>query len=227
MNIGFFHVDRRTIASEENYTCAKALVQSVRDVMPEARVVQFTDTTTKAVKDVDEVRRKPHEPMALLRMRHHAGVDGEWLFVDTDVLFQHNVSSIWTLTFDIGLTSRAWDHLKPAMGFSERMPFNTGVVFSRCPWFWQEVYCRLRQLEPELQQWMGDQEVICEMALEDAGRYDVRVLNGRTLNFPPALSDPTTAYEKALSDAAIVHYKGPKRKRLMIERIRQERRACA
>jgi hypothetical protein len=222
MTIGFFHVENGTKASEENYSCARALVRSVRETMPGTRVVQFTDEATQAVKGVDAVRRKPSEPMALLRMRHHAGVKGEWVFVDTDVIFQHKVNQIFKLTFDIGLTSRAWEHLKPAMGFSERMPFNTGVVFSRKPHFWQEVYCRLKALEPEQQQWMGDQEVIGEMAMEDSPRYDFRVLNGRMLNFPPVLEDPTTAYEQSLKDAWIVHYKGPKRKRLLMKRIKQE-----
>jgi hypothetical protein len=226
VKIGFFHVDNGSKEAKENYDCARALVHSARDVMPDIPIVQFTDMATKEVKHVTEVRRKPSEPMALLRMRHHACVRSNWLFVDTDVIFQQDIRGTFKLTFEIGLTSRAWNHVKAAVGFSERMPFNTGVVFSKRPHFWQEVYCRLRNYPSEEQQWMGDQAVIGEMFLEDSGRYDFRVLSGTRLNFPPLVEDPAKQYAQQLKDAHIVHYKGPERKKLLLERIRRER-LCA
>jgi hypothetical protein len=147
-------------------------------------------------------------------------VQGRWLFVDTDVLFQQDVRPVFRNYphFDIGVTSRAWTHLKPANGFSERMPFNTGVVFSTCPHFWSEVYTRLRDYESEKQRWMGDQEVIGEICLEEPCRYNVRVLSGQKFNFPPVTEDPSESYERDLAQALIVHYKGPTRKALMLER---------
>lgn len=216
MNVGFFHIDTKTDASEQGYACARLLVASVRRCMPYAHVVHFTDLTSPGVKGVDAVRRKPSEPMALLRMRHHAGVEGEWLFVDTDVIVQRSgVRKVFNDEFDIAITDRTWPHLKAAVGFTERMPFNTGVVFSRCPRFWADVYTRLRNLEPELQQWMGDQEVICEIVNEDSPRYQVRHLRGHKYNYPPVVEEDTTDLEAA---AFIVHYKGPKRKPLMMAR---------
>ena len=229
INVGFFHVETEDdIATEQGYECARALVVSVHAVLPGTPVVHFTDTVSKGVKGA-VIKRKPREPMALLRMRHHAGVEGNWLFVDTDVLVQQSIRPVFKREFDIGVTTRDWSHLKAAYGFSERMPFNMGVVFSKCPRFWAECYTRLRWLEPELQEWMGDQEVFCD-AIKDAqetGRYLVRQLKGSLYNYPPPvpLKEPST--QEMLAAACIVHYKGPERKALMLARIRGERRRCA
>lgn len=219
MNIGFFHIDTNTIAADQGYVCARALVKSVRKCMPDVPVIHFTDQTSPGVKGVDAVRRKPSEPMALLRMRHHAGVEGDWLFVDTDVILQHTVRRMFLKTFDIAITTRNWSHLKAAAGFSARMPFNTGVVFSRCPRFWGEVYCRLRHLELAKQQWMGDQEVICDMIADDASPYVVAQVPGEKFNFPPRPDDYCDTYEALLADASIVHYKGSSRKAALMRRV--------
>lgn len=224
MKVGFFHVDRESVASKQMHACARGLVRSVREAMPGVSVVHFTDLTSQAVKGVDAVRRKPAEPMALLRMRHHASVEGAWLFVDTDVLIQKDVARVFTKEFDIALARRDWSHLKVAPGFSDRMPYNTGVVFSRCPRFWAEVYTRLRVLDLPQQEWMGDQEVICDLVTEDHPRYAVTFVSGAKYNFPPAL--PGVDAETQCREAAIVHYKGPDRKALMLARI-AEARKCA
>lgn len=210
------------------HACARGLVRSVRHAMPGTPVVQFTDLTSKPVKGVDAVRRKPAEPMALLRMRHHAGVQGAWLFVDTDVYIQRSVARVFTTPFDIAICRRDWTHLKPAGGFSGRMPYNTGVVFSRNPRFWAEVYTRLRNLDPVHQEWMGDQAVICEMVDEDCPRYTVKFLRGSEYNYPPTLPGVDLNKQAGLqcANALIVHYKGPERKAMMLERL-QEGRACA
>jgi len=156
VTIGFFHVDKPgSEGAEMARLCANGMVRSAKRVMKYTPIVQFTDMTTKALKNVDEVRRKPSEPMGLLRIRHYAGVEGQWVFVDTDVIFQQPVKRVFRSSFDIAVTRRDWSHVKPARGFSERMPFNTGVVFSRCPHFWSEVYTRMRVLDPEQQEFMG------------------------------------------------------------------------
>jgi hypothetical protein len=76
---------------------------------------------------------------------------------------------------------------------------------------------------------MGDQAVICGLVTEDEGRYHFVHLKGHKFNYPPAL--PTTdrhdAEKQAEKDAWIVHYKGPERKAMMIERIARERSKCA
>jgi hypothetical protein len=227
VNIGFYHVVSTTQDSEWGYECAAALIRSAKKRMPTVPIVHFTDLTSRSVKGVDAVRRKPAEPMALLRMRHHAGVEGEWLFVDTDVIFQRSVVKVFDVPFDIGVTTRNWPHVKAAVGFTERMPYNMGVVFSRSPQFWAELYTRLRHLEPAKQQWMGDQEVFCEMATDKESRYQFRHLKGTLYNFPPMLDEDVVDHRALEAEASILHYKGLRRKPLLAQRIRQESRRCA
>jgi hypothetical protein len=216
--VGVYHVDGKTDASEQMYACGRLLVRSVHKSMRGVKVVHFTDLTSRPIKGVDDVRRKPSEPMALLRMRHHAGVTGEWVFVDTDVCVRRSVQHVFEKPFDIALTTRNWHHLKQANGFAERMPYNTGVVFSRCPAFWGEVYTRLRREDDEAQHWMGDQQVIGDMAESDTCRYGIRKVWGSKYNFPPAVGkdDNHALSLKMQQDAAILHYKGPARKAMML-----------
>lgn len=216
MRIGVYHVARDTEANQQAYACARLLVKSVKQIMPAVDVVQFTDETSPAMKGVSAVRRKPAEPMALLRLRHHAGVKGDWLFVDTDVIFQAPVTGVFKdATWDIGVTTRNWPHVKEAVGFADRMPYNMGVVFSRSPHFWAECYGRLKALEPAEQEWMGDQQVFCD-ALSD-GRYHVKRLSGVRYNFPPDVPGRTKSPAQLEAEASILHYKGPERKPLLLQ----------
>lgn len=218
MIIGFLHIDRPD--GEEARALARAMVASANRVMPYVCVVQFTDMKTKPIKGVSAVRRKPSEPMGLLRLRHCAGVQGEWLFVDADVIFQQPVTAVFKKdNFDVAVTSRNWSHVKPAVGFSQRMPFNTGVVFSRCPAFWAEAYTRLRCFDPKEQEFMGEQQVICDVAAE-THRYRVKRLQGSVYNFPPEVPGKPTSAELEEA-AAILHYKGKERKPLMLKRARR------
>ncbi len=229
MTIGFYHVEQPTQESYDAYIWARGMVASVRRTMAEVKVVQLTDLTSRAVKGIDGVRRKPAEPMALLRMRHQAGLSGDWLFVDTDVIFERSVESMFRKSFDIAIPKRNWDHLKPAPGFTERMPFNTGVMFSRCPSFFAEAYARLRLLSDQQQHWMGDQEVINDILTEDRPRYGVRYINGLRYNFPPVVPDPDAKAKLAelRSQVKITHYKGAARKAMLLERLKGEARQCA
>jgi hypothetical protein len=224
VNIGFFFVDKG--GDDRHY--ARIMVDSAKACMPKVRVVQFTDQKTKAVKGVDEVRRKPSEPMALLRMRHHAGVTGNWVFVDTDVVFQRSVRKVFDEAgWDIGLTTRNWEHVSQAAGFSQRMPFNIGVVFSRAPRFWAEVYRRLLMMPAAQQEWMGDQEAVGDLVAENAEMrwFQIAHLKGSAYNYPPLIPDKKTEQER-LTQAAIVHYKGAARKPMLLAR-RDGERACA
>lgn len=213
MKIGFYLLDTGTLDSMCGYACARALVRSVREVMAGVEVVQFTDDDSPTVEGVDRTCRLPEEPMARLRMRHHATVTGDWLFVDTDVLFQRDVRDVFKNAFDLAVADRDWDHVKPAAGFTERMPFNMGVVFSRTPAFWAECLARLKELPKPKQRWMGDQEVFCDILSEQ--RYRVALLPGAIYNYPPSLS----GHDAIEASAAILHFKGERRKPLMLKRI--------
>jgi hypothetical protein len=227
VTVGFFLVDGGSVDGSIGAVCAEALTRSVRQSMPGVPVVQFTDETTQAVDGVDEARRLPSEPMARLRMRHHASVKGEWLFVDSDVIVQKDVRGVFEKPFDVAITTRNWEHLRRANGFTDRMPFNVGVVFSRCHKFWKDAYVALGKLSKESQEWMGDQQAICDLVAHS--RYRFAFLKGSRYNFPPYVSekhgevDPNAVEESARIErkAHIVHYKGIERKALMLQRIRE------
>lgn len=226
MQVGCFLVDTQSVDSALGVICAEALIRSVRATMPGVPVVQFTDERTAAVSGVDVVARLPLEPLARLRVRHQAACEGDWLFVDTDVVIQRDVRPVFDQSFDIAITTRNWKHLKVAVGFSERMPFNTGVVFSRCPAFWQDVYKRLGKLPAEAQAWMGDQQAICDL-IASKPRYDIAFLKGSRYNLPPAMAPDDTELSAQLeAKASILHFKGGERKALLLQRIRREAAPC-
>lgn len=225
MNVALFHVQRQTQTSDDAYVWAKGLVASIRRTMQGVKIAHLTDDKSKAVKGVDAVRRKPAEPMGLLRMRLCAGLRGDWLVLDTDVIIERDCRWVFQkYDFDIGVAKRNWDHLRPAMGFSERMPYNTGVLFSRCPHFFAEAYTRLRNLDDEAQQWMGEQTVMNDIIHEQSHRYNIRFLSGNLFNFPPPVKDPAAKakLKEILKHVHITHYKGERRKAALMERL-----ACA
>jgi hypothetical protein len=223
VTIGVYHVATDSLESEQGYACGRLMIKSARKFMPDVPVVHFTDMDSPVIKGASEVRRKPSEPMALLRMRHHAGVRGDWLFVDTDVIFQHSVRVVLKSAYDIAVTTRNWPHVKDAEGFSSRMPYNMGVVFSRCPHFWAECYSRLRNEGDDVQEWMGDQEVFNDAIA--SGRYLIKRVSGATYNFPPPIPGDWTSPDKLAKHAHVLHYKGEKRKGLLLDT--QESRRCA
>ncbi len=229
MTVGFLHVETNRKSAEMGRRCAEALIQSVEATMPDVAVVQFTDETTPPVAGAFEVIRSKRRPMAIMRFWHQSKVKGDWLFVDTDVVFQSDVRSVFEKKFDIAVTVRDWPHLKRAGGFSERMPFNAGVVFSRSRKFWGKAYKRLLTMPVEFHDFMGHQQVICELVTEKAVK--VAYVKGSRYNCPPYVEngrpggDPDLSAEM-VQKAAILHYKGPERKALLMQRLR-EAEACA
>jgi hypothetical protein len=110
----------------------------------------------------------------------------------------------------VALTDRQWPHVAQSPAFIEAMPFNTGVVFSRSPEFWQAVLETWRGYTPEQQaDWMSEQRAVAEVVRRDV--FTVLVLPGMVYNYPP-----TTKTDEGLAGAAVVHWKG-RRKAWMIE----------
>lgn len=202
MRVGFFYT-YTTPGSEQHLHIAKYLLQSVRSVMPGVPVVQLTDETSDVLEGVDEVKRIPGKmPMAVRRISHHAALDGDWLFVDTDVVIQKDVRDVFKSAFDVAVTDRIGTEME-GTPYAKSMPFNMGVTFSRSPRFWEILKFNLVMLSPHFQQWTGDQMVFCKM-IAHAGElgFNIKILPGRTYNYPPRLPD------EDVSHASIVHYKG-------------------
>jgi len=178
--------------------------------MPGVKVTQFTDAKSPAVYSVDDVRRKPPAPLPLLRSAHFSDVEGDWLFLDTDIVIQRDVRSVFDDPFDVALCDRNGLTLPGEENFAKEMPFNAGVIFSRNPSFWKVVHARLKRVK-KLDPWFGDQKIIAELAA--SGEFNVKILPGQQFNCPP-----TSATDTTIEQASIVHYKG-NRKEWMLARL--------
>jgi hypothetical protein len=199
MQIGFFTVFR---SDPQHYLHAVALVASARRVMPSIPITQFTDDRSPIVPGVDAVRRLPSGPLLERRLEHYAACTGDWLLVDTDVELRADVSAVFPATpFDLALTDRAWQNLPQGDLVMQTMPFNTGVVFTRNPLFWQDVLATWRAADNK--DWMSEQRAVYQVVR--TGKYLVQILPGQVYNCPPSSPDDPC------SDAKMLHYKGPRK----------------
>jgi hypothetical protein len=210
MNVGLFHIGSTGTIHDR---LAAIAIASVRRVMPRAPIVHLTNLESPALANVDEVWRRPASaPVALACLELYASLPvGNWLFLDTDTVMQHDVSHVWSAWFDIAVAKRDGT-LKPSevgTKFMARMPYNKGVVFSRSQAFWRAAVEKCQQMKPARQAWMGDQQAMNDVIAE--WRFGVHGLDSR-YNYPPKRAD------EPLFDKAIVHYKGPNRKAWMLER---------
>lgn len=199
MKIGFFTVFRK---DPQHYALAVRLIESVRTVMPTVPIVQFTDENSPPVLGVDAVVRRPHGRMLEIRLEHYAAADGDWLLLDTDTLVKQDVQGVFEeREFDIAIADRDWTHLPQSLPVMHTMPFNTGVVFSRCPRFWDAVLQQWRFEEEK--DWLSEQRAVWQVIR--TGHFRVKILPGMTYNYPPqSAQDPCKG-------VAIAHYKGPRK----------------
>lgn len=209
MNIGFYLIwqDRPLF-----YVLADIMVHSARTMMPGAMIAQLTDHKSPMLQDVDEVRRLKTAPLPEMRAEHFANCDGDWLFVDTDVVFQKDVSGVFAQPFDIAVAQRRDN---TPYEFQRGMPHNAGVIFSRSPAFWKDVLAIVSRKGTD--PWYGDQKGICDVIA--TGKHKTLVLPA-SYNFAPKETSDDAA------DAHIVHCKGD-RKDWMLSRFRKEQGLCA
>lgn len=206
MKIGFY------CQAESYLGMAALMLESVRRSMPGVEVHHLTDDQCTALPGVDGVRRMTstaHVPMAIQRMTHHSACEGEWLFIDADVIVRKDVRGIFDTHFDVALTDRAGTITNEAK-YAAVMPHNIGVVFSRSPAFWREVIKQLQKLPEKFQEWEGDQRVINEMVRAGGAGFNIATLPGLIYNYPPRAAD-----DPRIAEAAIVHYKGNRKMYLL------------
>lgn len=216
MRIGFYTVLPEN-GDRTHYRFAANLIRSIRRTMPGTMVTQFTDPHSPHVPGVDEVHRVGLMPLSWHRSWHYAQVDGEWLFLDTDVVMQQDVRQIFEGVFDIAVSDRHWPHLEATPRLATHSPYNAGVVFSRSKAFWEDVHAEV--VDKQLDAFMGDQMALNRIAA--SGRYHVHVLPGVRFNYPPAVSpqDNKAMCDRLRPQASVLHYKGKRRKRLLEQAI--------
>jgi len=205
MNVGFYHITREDTRSS---TMPDLMVRSVRRHMPDAWIVQFGTDLSMRLTDVNYFVRRAPLPMALalIEYKKFISVTGEdWLFLDTDVVVQRNVSEVFDdREFDLAVATREGTMRPHEVGsrFMARNPYNCGAIFSRSAEFWRHAYARAEQ-HIGRHDWGCDQEAMCQVIASE--RYRVKVLPN-DYNYPPHSAD------EDVSAKAIVHYKGSRKK---------------
>lgn len=204
MNIGFY------VEDEEYFDMARMLVRSAKEHMPDVPIYQLTREKVRA--PCEAIRIPGDMPMGVRRLKHYASLEGNWLFLDVDVLFQRDVRHVFDLPFDVAFASREGTFLENH-DYAKVMPYNFGVVFSKNPAYWQMLIPHLLELSPELQEWGGEQYLAGQLANQALSCFSVEILPS-AYNFTPVRRDDDFRH------AAIVHYKG-KRKAWILSTMHQ------
>ena len=184
------------------------MVESVRRHMPSAHIVQMTDQRSR-VFDVDEVRRLEYDKHLMTFRLHHLATwpHEQAIILDGDVVLKGDLGHVFDQSFQVALTKRD----------RKDYPYNSGVMFSRCPEFWKQAAQWLKK-HPALWDWDGDQAAIKEIAPQ----FDVLELRCEDYNWSP--SSPTDT-----STALAWHYKGKRRKewlRMQLPKMPKKRYPC-
>lgn len=200
-----------TAGDPTGYVMADFLTRSIRQAMPGVDVVQFTDLKSPPVVGVDGVQRRPSAPLALFIADHWAQVEGDWLLVDTDVVVQRDVRPVFEqLRFDLAVATRDGTYApgEEGSGFMRRMPYNCGVVYSRSRAGRAAILDSVSLMTAQDQAWLGIQLAVATMR---------PLVLYNTFNYPPRTPD-----DDHVPSAHVLHYKGPWRKQVLINRIYRE-----
>lgn len=195
MKLGFF------LQGPDYIPLAEYLVASVRKVMPEVPIAQLTDGLCPALPDVEVIRIPEEMPMGVRRVTHYSRLEGDWCFCGVDVLFRKDVQGVFDKPFDVAMASRDGTYLQNAK-YTQHMPYNFDVLFSRCPAFWRFALEIMATMTPEAQEWGAEQLVAG--AIAKAGCFDFRVLPS-SYNFTPKRETDD------VSHVSVLHLKGSRK----------------
>ena len=139
-----------------------ASCRSAKHFMPDCKYVFLTDLDTEIHREeelFDEIHRFPRidDRIMIHRMRAYAEFlerrdhPQNFVFCDSDVIVNRDLSPLFETRFDVGVTFR----LHPSM------PFNTGVILtkglpSRAAEFFRAVVDHIEYGNPKQQYWYGD-----------------------------------------------------------------------
>jgi lipopolysaccharide biosynthesis glycosyltransferase len=182
---------------------ARLMVESVREHLPNARIVQMSDPDTDAI--VEEVIRKPYDGrMMTFRLDHLADFPhSSMLILDDDCIVKGDLSHVFGKAFDVALTLRTGPVHYEGINMTESCPYNTGVMFSRSQDFWERAAQVAHNLPDRFQRWWGDQMAVGLTARR--GKWVVHDLDVQRYNWSPGAPSDT-------SDALVWHYKGQRKK---------------
>lgn len=203
MTVGFYHVDRAR-SGQVDRSLPIAMVASVKRCLPGVAIFQFSTSPDHKVPGADSVIVRPELPLALAFLDARAHCEGEWLFLDTDVIVQRDVRHVFDQPFDVAVATREGTMKPHEIGsrFMARNRYNAGVAFSRSMAFWLDALERGRKMSPGRHEWGCDQESMNAVIATE--RFQTLELSN-DFNYAPHASDEDVRRK------AIVHYKGKRK----------------
>jgi hypothetical protein len=190
---------------------ARIMVASVRRTMPGVPVRMITDLNTPAIAGIDVFRVDTKGYGEFIPWLCHACsmIEGEVLYLDSDVVVQQDLRPILNIPADLVLPYRGMkivdDHMQP---------FIFGVVAYKTAAIWKEFEERVLKMQPKERMWYGSQIAACDMWMEEnngRGKWTIVPIPRDTYNYTPKDADDVNP------EAWALHYKG-KRKAWMRER---------
>lgn len=186
--------------------CALRMIRSVRATMPGLQIIQRTDEHSKPVKGVDDVKRLAYADDDLFCsywIKHVLMMgDDPVIIADADIIYTRDVRHLFARDFSVALTVREdGETLKPVQHYCG------GFILSRCWHFWRDVADYIRLCPPPLRQWYAGQVALHHIAPRFPG---VMELPAWQFNHAPHMPGE-------VSDASVLHFKGPQRKQWMID----------
>ncbi len=226
----------------DEYDVLGAMAFSARQSLPGCRLVVLTDQTTVIPDNIgaDEIMRFdiPRERLMLCRMQAQRAFlasplyDAPTTFVDTDIVFNHSLMSVFDQPFEVGLTYRM-DGFCRIDGQVINIPINGGVMFfqpgQRKPalaYYQRALKAHMTQPEKYFA-WGGNQIALLDAVGRDAffsRDGDDTTIDGTHYRFFPCETFNHTPPADAIPgpdearDRLVLHFKG-KRKSAMADYV--------
>ena len=178
---------------------AKRMVSSVREHMPNAVITQLTDTRSRALDFVDEVRRIDGTNYGYLVYKHMATLPEPFIRLDYDMLIQGDLSYVLGEDTDLAFNT----HSDPTVVNSQ---WGQKYPWASCLWAarahaqdFAESFRGIHILSGR-DDWLGLVPSVNE-AIE-ASPYAIKTLDGQIYNYTPKNR------EDKPKEALVIHYKG-------------------
>ena len=186
---------------------AELMLQSVRRHMPGVECLQLTDMDTPAIPGCSVKRLEWDDAVMIWRMKHLSELDEEVLCLDTDVMVQADLSTVFKFPFDVALTWRDGPiYDGNGTDITKVMPVNCGVMFSRSQFFWRECIDLCKSYD--FSGWVADQMAVPAVSKH----FNTLRLHCDNFNYTPR-------HGEDVSKRLALHFKG-QRKEMMLEYAR-------
>ncbi len=197
----------------------RLMVDSARLAMPDARIVQLSDKSTRAYPGVDGIATADidctTETICKLKGQMFADraltADDNTVLCDIDLIWNRSPEEIFERHFDVAVMWRRETLLQP---------YNSGVIFTKptpaARLFWSAYARCMLELPPSLAMWFGDQVALASLIGPSAPgnvltRSGAKVL---ILDMDEIARAPKTE-PRETTDSYCAHFKGLKRRAWM------------